>query len=416
MCFHPARKSLTLAMAAALVAATGGSALAQALHLPAQGRDGGGTRLRVVNGFAQNLSTLYLTEPPGVEAPRPSTGLFGIPGSVRVHDGLIYAVISQSRLGGPPGGAGGLTGLDLASGFTRFYVHLESATRNPWDIAFRSDGLALVSNWRAFDPLATDYRLTILQAGALAPLGHVFLPNPLLGTGDAELSPAGMTVAGNFLFVCCTGWSFQLFDYNPGSVAVINLTTLEPVDTNGNPADGITPLLTSTRNPSVVSLGPDGELYVLCSGNFGVFSGNPHEPGAVDVFDFLSPTPKATIPIGGLSAPISMAFTPDGRAYLGDGVGPLVYSFDVTTDAALRDASNPIVLPQAKLYGYVSDFAFIDDTRVLAVEFNEEAAYVWSLDDDDNVSDPGVTVYADLNPHDSGFLGPQWLIPVPERP
>ena len=379
------------------------------------GNERSGICFHVLNGVSHDITTLTIGAIPTVEENRPGTGVFGLPGNVRVRDGQILVPVSVPD-SSPPSLFGGFTSVDQETGMPRAFRNLHGFTHNPVDVAWDDRGHLYLSNLRAFDSQDLDYRLTVLDDRFLLPLQQIALPNPFAAEADPSLSPSGLLRVGDVLFICCTGFSFTTFDYaNPGTIAVFNLANGRFVDTDGDAGNGVTPLFTAIPNPGSALLGPDGDIYVLCSGNFGAFSGAPHISGGVEVFAFPSLTHRTTIDFGGEAAPTTLRMTPDGRAYAGDGISPWVYSVDLLQDEAIRDWNDPVRLPQFGPFGWAVDFAFLDDGTVLAIDFNEAWVYAWNLGDDLGSGDPGVYPLADLNPGGQGFPGPQWFVPASSK-
>lgn len=141
-------------------------------------------------------------------------------------------------------------------------------------------------------------------------------------------SPQGLVATPNGLLVANTGFDFNTFLYDSGTVTVI--------DTD---ADSIVTTVPVGLNPQFVAADRMNRVHVVCTGDFaGV-------PGAVYVIDQSTLTVTDSLNIGG--TPGQIAITPDDRAFLAAGgwvSDGHVYCYDVTTLQILRGDSNPIAV------------------------------------------------------------------------
>jgi len=97
-------------------------------------------------------------------------------------------------------------------------------------------------------------------------------------------------------------------------------------------------------NPQIVKVGPDGNLHVVCTGNY------VDIPGRIDVINPGSLQRVISIPLGG--SPGSLGFTSQNLAYLGAaGWGGLgnVMSYNGLTHQILHGSQNPIEVSSAAM-------------------------------------------------------------------
>jgi YVTN family beta-propeller protein len=162
--------------------------------------------------------------------------------------------------------------------------------------------------------------ISLLTANAVA------VANPVSGTVAATIpvgrSPQGVLAAAGKIFVANTGFDFSTFGYDPGTVSVIDPGT-----------DAVIATLSVGTNPQSFALAPNGEVHVLCTGNY--FS----EFGRIFVIDPAVPAVVTDFAVGG--SPGFIAVNPSGTAYLSDYFMGLL-SYDTATRTVLRGAGDPI--------------------------------------------------------------------------
>jgi outer membrane protein assembly factor BamB len=161
--------------------------------------------------------------------------------------------------------------------------------------------------------------------------------------------PEGVYISGDYLYV--TDVVDFMGDWQPGQVYKYDLETLE-----------LTGTATVGINPQIVKMGPDGNLHVVCTGNWADITGQ------VDIVDPDDMTVEESIQLGG--SPGSLAFTSEGIGYLGGGGWSgegTVYSYNALTYEVIHDAQDPIVVPAPAL-----GVAVTDDDNVLVCCFNSD--------------------------------------------
>lgn len=108
------------------------------------------------------------------------------------------------------------------------------------------------------------------------------LGGTVFGSVDVGTAPEGMAVANGHLYVANTGFDFGTFSYEPGTVSVIDLDSFSVVAT-----------VPVNLNPQECVLSSEGNVHVVCTGDFGTTL------GAVDVIDPVSNTVTASLPVNG---------------------------------------------------------------------------------------------------------------------
>jgi DNA-binding beta-propeller fold protein YncE len=162
-------------------------------------------------------------------------------------------------------------------------------------------------------------------------------------------APEGLLVVGNKLYVCCTGfewpkykritgrdWVFdpthrtndvKAYRYIPGKVYVFDVQTEQVTDS-----------ISVGLNPQYLALDPEGELNVMCTGNYWTVLGQ--------IYRINTSTDQVIDSIATGGSPGIISIGTDGIGYLAAGgwhPDPgLVYTFDSYADTMLRGSSNPI--------------------------------------------------------------------------
>ncbi|MCX6639963.1 MAG: T9SS type A sorting domain-containing protein [bacterium] len=185
---------------------------------------------------------------------------------------------------------------------------------NPYNVALDGSNRVFVSNWLTGNVSVVDLQ-TNTETDTLT-IGGV---------------PQGVLVTSNRLYV--TDVNLQYPTYGTGHLYSFSLPDLNFVG-----------MIDVDVNPQIVKLGPDGNLHVVCTGNFDDIQGK------IDIIDPLLFQLIDTIPIGG--APGSLAFNSAGVGYLGSAgwVGPgYVLSYHGVTHQIIHGEQNPIEVSSAAL-------------------------------------------------------------------
>ena len=165
--------------------------------------------------------------------------------------------------------------------------------------------------------------VTLLMADQVAVVDPV--RREVLGLIPVGKAPQGILVTAERAWVANTG---GYPDYAGSSLSCIDLRRNEVFAELPLPA-----------NPQVVREGPDGRLYVLCSGAWG---GNSGAVAVIDPAAAAGPAVVDTLHFGGY--PVDLLVRPDGIALLsewGDLENGFVYQFDIHSGRIGADASRP---------------------------------------------------------------------------
>ncbi|MGH7493143.1 MAG: FlgD immunoglobulin-like domain containing protein [bacterium] len=254
----------------------------------------------ILNGLGRTLSKMDLET---LQITNDIVVVGDVPSRVHARGDKIYVVNST-----PPS----ITIIDGRTDAVLKTIALSEGS-NPWDMAFVGADKVYVTNWLANSvtvvDLTTGNELNTIQVGE---------------------GPEGILVINNTAYVTNTG---GYPDYSPSTVSVIDIRT-----------DQITKTLDVPMNPQDVALAPDGNIHVVCTGNFAGVSGRVAVINPFGDFDF-TPLVVDTVEIGGL--PGDLVITTEGLAYLsdfGDGNHGFLYSYDAYTLEVLNNASNPILV------------------------------------------------------------------------
>jgi len=179
---------------------------------------------------------------------------------------------------------------------------------NPWNVAV--DG-----NFAYVTGLARNsvYKLDLIQ-GTIA------------NTYAAGLSPEGVIVSGNRLYVTNTGFDPYDLTYGQGSVSILDIN-------NGIELERVN----VSKNPQALAVDPDGFINVICTGDYSSVTG---------MIYFIDPegmTALDSIATGG--NPIYPVISSAGIGYIAAGGwanAGHVYSYDAIERILLRGDNNPI--------------------------------------------------------------------------
>jgi len=221
--------------------------------------------------------------------------------------------------------------INLKTETTAGYINI-GEPKNPFHMAFVDSQYAYVTNWATNTISKVDIKNQTVTAE--------------YGVGRA---PEGLMVVGNKLYICCSGFSwpktsgfyrqdlifdsvqrtkdFKALSYIPGRVYVFDLETEAVVDS-----------ILVGLNPQYLDLDPEGELNVVCTGDYGSVSGKVYR------INTITNTVIDSIVTGGTPGVISIGA--DGIGYLtAVGWAPdpgLIYSFNSIADTMIYGQGNPI--------------------------------------------------------------------------
>jgi hypothetical protein len=255
--------------------------------------------LIVLNGLGETLSRVDLQNG-AVSNNFISLGL--IPNFVVCKDDKAYVVNS---------GSNDLYIIDLSSGTIDDIVDLGTG-RNPWAETFVNDSILMISNFNTSTVCKVNIR-----------------SHSIIGEWPLEPRPQGMLSKNGKTFIAISGFNPSDLTYGQGMVAVWD-----------NDGDSLIEYINVGVNPQDLDLGPDGRLYVVCTGDY---EGSPGmlyiidtvQMSAVDSFQ----TSTSTFP------PTDVVVTPDGVGFLAAGgwagYGE-VYTFNSINAQMLHGQSNPL--------------------------------------------------------------------------
>ncbi|MFQ6617064.1 MAG: FlgD immunoglobulin-like domain containing protein [Fidelibacterota bacterium] len=205
---------------------------------------------------------------------------------------------------------------------------------NPWDIAILNDDSAYVSNFQT-------------SSVSLVSLSE----NKVLKKIDVGLSPEGLLIHGNKLFVCNTGFNPETFEFDAGTVSIIDVGT-----------NMITSSLPAGINPQYMAVDGQGLIHIVSTGNYA------DKEGVIYILDPDEEVVLDSIPIGGF--PGSIAIAGDSMGYLGAGGWGdegFVFSYNTITRTVLRGPYNPIIIGPG-----VTGISVDKDNNVYACNFNKD--------------------------------------------
>ena len=156
----------------------------------------------------------------------------------------------------------------------------------------------------------------------------------LVDEAPTGVAPEGLCVADGKLYVANTGFHFDTFTYDPGTVSVLHLGDLSLAAT-----------IPVGLNPQECVRAPDGRVHVICTGDF--FS----TAGRVHVIDPSTDTVTDSLDVAGY--PGAAATTLDGTVYLNVTTltfGTEIWSYDASTLTFGFDGGDPL-LPSSDFYG-----------------------------------------------------------------
>jgi hypothetical protein len=154
-------------------------------------------------------------------------------------------------------------------------------------------------------------------------------PTPVYHALDEGCVPADVVVVDGLVYVTCTGFDATGFTYDPGKVLVFDPAVPGVIDTIDLPQ----------VNPQRFAVSAGGKLYVVCTGDYAANFGMvvQIDPSTNDVADSFA--------LGTAPGPIGIG--PSGLAFVGEGFAGSVYVFDTADNSVLRDAADPIAIPDA---------------------------------------------------------------------
>ena len=221
--------------------------------------------------------------------------------------------------------------IDLVTETTVGYINI-GEPRNPFHIAFVDSQYAYVTN---------------LMSNTISKVD--LINQTVVGEYGVGQAPEGLMVVGNKLYVCCSGfewpkykpivgrdWVFdptqrandlKAYSYITGRVYVFDLQGEVVVDS-----------ISVGLNPQYLDLDPEGELNVMCTGNYWSVMGQ--------IYRLDTTTYKVIDSLATGGSPGMISISADGVGYLAaGGWSPdpgLIYTFDSYADTMIRGSGNPL--------------------------------------------------------------------------
>lgn len=312
----------------------------------------------VVNGSSDNLSAVDLSSG-DVTSDLGGMTIGSVPNRIEVEGTTAYVVNS----GGFPGSVNAsLQVIDLATNSIVNTVPIPDG-ENPWDLAVLSPNKIYVSMLYGNNVTVLDPTLP----GASAVLGTI--PLPTFGTVPA--GPAGIIVLDGYAYTANSGYDAATWGYVAGSVSVIDTAMDTLVDVDGDPGNGSdTPIFTTGLNPQDLAVDGEGEIHVVCTGDYwSTF-------GVVDIIDPAAWSITTSIPLGGTPGNISIG---GGFALIGAGDADScdLYIYKTDTNAVWSDSTSPAVLAGASGWCTVGKIAVSQSEKWAYVPMGVFGAEAW---------------------------------------
>ena len=291
--------------------------------------------LIVINGMARTLSRINL-ENGTVDNNFITLGY--VPNHVICHKNKAYVVNSESA---------DMYVINLENDSLEQIIDIGMG-KNPMFASFINDSIVLVTNWIA----NTISRINI---------------NSYMVTDEFPigLRPQGILTVGERTYITINEFDPTDTTYGQGRLAVWD-----------NLGDSIISTFDVGKNPQDLDIGPDGRLYVVCSGDYDTV------PGTLYMIDtsLLAPVDSlqtATTPF----PPNDVVVCPTGVGFLAAGgwvdQGE-VYTFDITGDSLLHGEGNP-------LYTYKGVIAVVPATDSTVYTLNFGADNITEIDSAGNI-------------------------------
>ena len=140
------------------------------------------------------------------------------------------------------------------------------------------------------------------------------------------VSPAGVAISNNKLYVVCSGYDFDSYTFNPSKLDIYDLSDYSLIDE-----------LDIGLNAQYVAVDKIGNIHVVATGNYFDISGEAF------IIDAAADQVINSIPLGG--SPGQICVGPDNVAYIaaaGWSLAGYIYSYNTLTGQIYHDDANPL--------------------------------------------------------------------------
>ena len=279
-------------------------------------------RLYVINSLGEDLTMIDRAGDSLVTNLLP---LGGCPNRIRAHKDVLLVTNSCTD------------DLMVISQTTHTVVHTVNfpSGDNPWDVVVIDDSLCAASMLLSNEVAIVNYQMGVERRRFA------------VGT-----SPEVLLYAHGRLWIANCALDFGTFEYGQGTVSISD-AALTAVEVSVNVGS----------NPQVLAVGGNGEVHVMCTGNY------VDRFGSIFTLDRDSWLPTDSIAIGDF--PGDMTIGPDGVGYLAGGGfvdSGYVYRYNSQTHAVLNGPANPwktargVLSVSSRLEGGLFALAFSADS------------------------------------------------------
>jgi hypothetical protein len=308
-------------------------------------------RAVVVNGISSSMSAIEFSIPPLVTDDLGGIELGPSANRVAIRGQEAY-VVNSGTFGAAENAS--VQVIDMASSALVRTIPLPDGL-SPWDIAIVGFDKAYVTNLYGNS-------VTVVDPGMDG-------PSAILATIDlpAGSAPAGIAVYGGRAYTANTALDPVTYLYGPATVSVIDTATDTVLDADGDGGNGVdTPIPISGVNPQDLEVDAEGNLWVVCTGDWwSTF-------GVVDVVDTVTLSETDSLAIG--SSPGSIALG-NRVALVGDGAAASLFVIDIARRAVLQDTANPLVLTTTT-WSFVPEIVFDRGGEVaFALAFQDDLVF-----------------------------------------
>jgi len=168
---------------------------------------------------------------------------------------------------------------------------------------------------------------------------------------NTGVSPAGLAIYNNKLYVVCSGYDFDSYTYNPSALAIYDLSDNSMIET-----------LDIGLNAQYIAVDQVGNLHIVATGNYFDVEGE------VYIVDGTTDQIIDNFPVGG--PPGQIAIGSDNVAYIaaaGWSLNGYIYSYNTLTGEVYHDNGNPLEIDLNCLAAIPTD-----DSTILTASFGSD--------------------------------------------